>query len=88
MLVVRKDLAVAHPQAIRDLWDAIRRARPAQSSGIANGYDMAAIGVAANRGAIDMILRYCAQQKLLPRPLGVDEVFADAVALLGEAVAT
>lgn len=84
MLVVRRDLAAAHPRVIRELWGAIHRAKPAQ----ANGMDMAAIGIAANRTALDLILRYCAQQKLLPRPLDVDEVFADTIALLGDALAT
>jgi hypothetical protein len=30
-----------------------------------------------------MLLTYCEQQRLLPRKLDVDGIFADAVALLG-----
>jgi 4,5-dihydroxyphthalate decarboxylase len=79
MLVVRKDIAAAHPEAIRELWHAVEAARPPQSS----TYDMAPIGIEANRRALDMVLRYCEQQKLLPRRLSVDGIFAEATQLLG-----
>jgi 4,5-dihydroxyphthalate decarboxylase len=79
ILVVRKDIAVAHPQAIRDLWRAMVDVRPPQSG----AYDMAPIGVEAHRRPLEMLLTYCEQQRLLPRKLDIDGIFADAVALLG-----
>jgi 4,5-dihydroxyphthalate decarboxylase len=79
VLVVRKDIAVAHPQAIRDLWRVVVDVRPPQSG----AYDMAPIGVEAHRRPLEMLLTYCEQQRLLPRKLDVDSIFADAVALLG-----
>ena len=79
VLVVRKDVAIAHPPAIRDLWSTIQRAKPRQSG----AYDMTPIGVEALRRPLEMILNYCEQQLLLPRKLDVDGMFADAVALLG-----
>jgi 4,5-dihydroxyphthalate decarboxylase len=79
MLMVRKDVAAAHPEAVRRLWRAIHRAKPAA----AEGPDMTAIGIAANRPALTMVLRYCEQQKLLPRGLDVDDIFADTIAVLG-----
>jgi 4,5-dihydroxyphthalate decarboxylase len=80
MLVVRKDIAAAHPEAIREFWQVIERARPRA----AEGPDMAPIGIAANAPALQMILQYCEQQLLLPRKLGVEEIVADAAALLGD----
>jgi 4,5-dihydroxyphthalate decarboxylase len=80
MLVVRKDIAAAHPEAIREFWQVIERARPRA----AEGPDMAPIGIAANVPALQMILQYCEQQLLLPRKLGVEEIVADAAALLGD----
>jgi 4,5-dihydroxyphthalate decarboxylase len=77
LLVVRKDIAIAHPREIRDLWRALHCARPRQSG----EYDMAPIGVEAHRQPLEMILSYCEQQRLLPRKLDVDGIFADAVAL-------
>jgi 4,5-dihydroxyphthalate decarboxylase len=80
MLVVRKDVAAAHPEAIREFWQVIQRARPQA----AEGPDMAPTGIAANAPALEMILKYCEQQLLLPRKLGVEEIVADAAALLGD----
>jgi 4,5-dihydroxyphthalate decarboxylase len=80
VLVVRKDVAVAHPQAIRDLWRMLHSARPRQSGAC----DMAPIGVEALRRPLELLLSYCEQQQLLlPGKLDVDGIFADAVALLG-----
>jgi 4,5-dihydroxyphthalate decarboxylase len=79
MLVVRRDIAAVHPDAISKLWRVIEAARPPQSS----ARDMAPIGIEANRRALDMVLRYCDQQRLLPRRLSVDGIFAEASALLG-----
>jgi 4,5-dihydroxyphthalate decarboxylase len=77
VLVLRKDMAIAHPRAIHDLWRLLHRARPRQSG----AYDMAAIGVEAFRRPLEMMLSYCEQQRLLPGKLDVDGIFADAVAL-------
>jgi 4,5-dihydroxyphthalate decarboxylase len=77
VLVLRKDMAIAHPRAIRDLWRLLHSARPRQSG----DYDMAPIGVEALRRPLEMMLSYCEQQRLLPGKLDVDGIFADAVAL-------
>lgn len=79
MIMVRKDVAAAHPDAIRDLWRLIGEARPVASGDV----DMTLIGVAANRRPLEQILRYCEQQKLLPRRLAIDEIFRETSALLG-----
>jgi len=79
VLVVRRDIAVVYPQAIRDLWRILQNAKPPQSGPI----DMAPMGIEAQRASLETILRYCDQQQLLPRRLAVDEIFAEAVALLG-----
>jgi len=83
MIVVRKDTAKANPQAIKDLWRAIVQAEPPAKS----TPRMTAIGVEANRRGLETVLVYCAQQGLLPRALTVDEIFAETVALLGDALA-
>jgi hypothetical protein len=48
---------------------------------------MTAIGIEANRRGLETVLRYCEQQRLLPRPLAVDDIFAGISALLGDALA-
>jgi 4,5-dihydroxyphthalate decarboxylase len=40
-------------------------------------------GVEACRKALEMAIRFCTQQRLLPRPLTVDELFDDTTRQLG-----
>ena len=79
VLVVRKDVAIAYPRGIRNLWRTIQSAKPRQSGAC----DMTPIGVEALRRPLEMILNYCEQQQLLPGQLDVDGIFADAIGLLG-----
>ena len=80
MIAVREDVARAQPKAIREFWRALSLAKPPA----ADGPDMAAFGISANRAALALMLSYCEPQKLLPRPLAVDDIFAGTIALLGE----
>jgi 4,5-dihydroxyphthalate decarboxylase len=80
MIAMRKDVALAQPEAVRELWHAIKLAKPVS----ADGPDMPAIGISANRRALALMLRYCEQQKLLPRTITVDDIFADTIALIGK----
>jgi len=79
MMVVRKDVASEHPAAIRELWQLLYRAKPVTPQ----GPDMAPLGIAANRASLAMVLQYCEQQKLLPRPMTVDDIFGETIAVLG-----
>lgn len=83
MMVVRRDVAAAHPGEIRALWQLLHRAKPPAKDGV----DKAAIGLAANRPALDLILTYCTQQRLLPRALSLDAIFAETERVLGIDVA-
>jgi 4,5-dihydroxyphthalate decarboxylase len=82
MMMVRQDVAIAHPAAIQDLWRAIHHAKPAATGTSA----MTPIGIEANRHALETVLRYCEQQKLLPQKMDVDHIFSDTIAVLGEAL--
>ncbi|MDP2409793.1 MAG: phosphate ABC transporter substrate-binding protein [Pseudolabrys sp.] len=81
MVMVRKDIAAAQPEAVRALWRALVRAEPPASS----SPRMTAVGVAPNRRGLETVLRYCGQQKLLPATMTVDDIFADTIAVLGDA---
>ncbi len=84
MMVVRRDVATAHPEAMRELWPTLHRAKPAATDDI----DKAAIGLTANRAGLAMILDYCTQQRLLPRALSLDEIFSETATVLGIDVAS
>jgi len=74
MLMVRADRFAANPAALRELWNMIGNAKP----------DGAVTGIAAHRPALDLLLGYCDQQKLLPRRMSVDEIFEPTLAAFGE----
>lgn len=77
VMVVRNDLPV---ETVRGLWQTLRSVRPAQTGPI----DMLPFGIEAFRPCLALLLRYCDQQRLLPRALTVDAVFADALRILGD----
>ena len=41
--------------------------------------DAAPYGIAANRPAIELLMRYAAEQGLIPRAYGVDELFVGQI---------
>jgi 4,5-dihydroxyphthalate decarboxylase len=77
VIVVRNDLPA---ETVRALWQTLRRLRPVQTGPI----DMAPLGIEPLRPCLELLLRYCDQQRLLPRALTVDAVFADALRILGD----
>jgi 4,5-dihydroxyphthalate decarboxylase len=84
VLAVRRDVAERHPQALRHLWEVLRAQRPLPTRG-AIAAEMSPFGVSAMTRSVQVLLDLCVQQNLLPRPLSLEELFADAVALLGAA---
>lgn len=80
MMMVRRDVAVANKDAVVELWNAIRRAKPP----VTNGPDMMPVSIKANRHSLETVLLYCEQQKLMPKPMRVDDLFAETIDVLGE----
>lgn len=74
LMVVRRDVAARHPEALRELWQVLQAARPAPKGAI----DMLPIGVEAIGPALALLLHYCEQQSLLPRKIDPAEIFAEA----------
>lgn len=75
IMVMRKDVASRHPEAVRELWATVKEARKSLPYGAP---DMYPLGIEAVRPALDLLLRYCEQQSLLPRKIRSEEIFADA----------
>lgn len=80
--VMRRDIAIAHSHAVRGVYQLLRRGKDATA-------DPAAVrkrvpdGIEAMCDALELIIRHCERQQLLPRKIGVDEVFADSLEFLG-----
>jgi 4,5-dihydroxyphthalate decarboxylase len=83
LVVVKTDLVRTQPHVVAEvcrLLAAAKRAAPA-----ASGIDPAPFGVAANRPALELIVDYCLQQRMIPRRFSVDELFAEAEELIAAA---
>jgi 4,5-dihydroxyphthalate decarboxylase len=86
MLVVSERLARSRPDIVRQTFDLFVGARrmlpPAAGSA---GVDLAPIGLAKIRPALELVIDYALQQRLIPRRLRVDELFDETTATLGAA---
>jgi 4,5-dihydroxyphthalate decarboxylase len=83
LVVVKSDLVRTQPQVVAEVYRllaAAKRAAPARA-----GIDPAPFGVAANRPALELIVDYCLQQRMIPRRFSVDELFAEAEELIAAA---
>jgi 4,5-dihydroxyphthalate decarboxylase len=73
MVVVSADLAKSRPDIIEEVYALLRegkrRAPPPE------GIDTTPFGVEACRPALERIIDYAAQQRLIPRRFDVDELF-------------
>ena len=83
VVVVSQDVARRQPQAVRAAYALLKQAA-AEAPVPADGMSRAMFGFERLRGPIEFTLETCARQLLLPRPMTVDEVFADAEAILGD----
>ena len=74
LVTVRRELAESRPDLAMELLRMFRDAKAAAPSG-AGGCDPLPAGRAALRPAIELALRFSAEQGLLPRRLGIEEVW-------------
>ncbi len=81
MVVVTEELSRTRPQLVREVFAMLKRSK--EATGLPNGsakpeaIDFHPFGVEACRPALEMIIAYAVQQKLIPRPFTVDELFDD-----------
>ena len=82
VLVMRRDVAEQHPEAVRAVYDMFKRAKAEAPPPVpANRLPT---GIEAMRQPLAVTLDFCHQQKLLPRRLELEEIFADSVEFLGD----
>jgi 4,5-dihydroxyphthalate decarboxylase len=83
MLVVRKDLSRSRPDVVRDVFRQFQESK--RAAGLPDGgvLDPYRFGVEACRPTLEIIIDFCRQQKLISRPVSVDELFDDTTRALG-----
>ena len=84
MAVIRKEIAESRPDVVREIYGVLQesRARAALPSGVD---DPLRFGVSATRRSLEQAIAYSHQQGLISRRPTADEVYADAVRILGAA---
>ncbi len=80
LVVVTETLARSHPDAVREVYDLLKRSKAAAKP--IGAIDFVPFGVEAVRKSLDLIIGYAAQQALIPRQFDVDELFDETTCRL------
>jgi len=81
MVVVTESLSRSRPDLVREVYRMLKKAKQAAGPP-GTDFDFHPFGVEACRPALEMIVNYAVQQKLIPRPFEVDELFDDTTRAL------
>ena len=76
MLVVKESLAQANPAAVREVFRLVRESKQATASA-ASVLDPVQFSLANIRRSLELIIKYSAQQALIPKQIPVDDLFND-----------
>ena len=82
MVVVTESLSRSKPELVREVYGMLKRAKQAAGLPKPGATDFHPFGVEACRPALEMIIEYAVQQKLIPRPFEVDDLFDDTTRAL------
>jgi 4,5-dihydroxyphthalate decarboxylase len=77
MVAVKTELLRERPETVRELYTLLQQSKTLGTAVARPGPDLTPFGVGANRGSLQVLLRYSHEQGLLPRPFTVDELFED-----------
>ena len=82
--VIRQSIAESRPDVVREVYRLLKESRAAAA--LPTGVDdPLRFGVGANRASLEQMVAYAFQQGLISRRPTADELFADAVRILGAA---
>jgi 4,5-dihydroxyphthalate decarboxylase len=82
MVVVTESLSRSRPDLVREVYRMLKLSKQAAGLPKPGEIDFHPFGVEACRPALEMIITYAVQQKLIPRPLEVDDLFDDTTRAL------
>jgi 4,5-dihydroxyphthalate decarboxylase len=86
LVVIRGSIAEEKPEVVREVWRLLKESRAAASKIYESGdADPLRFGVSMLRQSFETLAGYALKQKLLTKPISVDDVFAKARSILGDA---
>jgi 4,5-dihydroxyphthalate decarboxylase len=83
MVVVKQEVSRNNPEAVAEVFRMLHEAKRAAGLPKPGSFDFHPFGVEACRPALEMIISYAVQQKLIPKSFEVDELFDDNTRKLG-----
>src|SRR5262245_8977707 len=85
LAVIRKSIAESRPDVVREVYRLLRESRYAVKEIPVGADDPMRFGISALRVSLEQIVAYGLRQRLIPRALAADELFAPAARILGDA---
>jgi 4,5-dihydroxyphthalate decarboxylase len=82
MVVVTESLSQSNPEAVREVFRLLVESKRAAGLPTPGSLDFLPFGFEACRSSLTTMINYCVQQKLIPRPLDVDELVDDSTRVL------
>ena len=83
VVVVKESLSRSNPRAVAETYRLLAESKGAAGLPKPGDLDPQPFGVTANRRNLEVAIEYCHQQRLIPRKLGVDDLFDDVTRNLG-----
>jgi len=87
LTVIRQSIAQSRPDVVREVYRVLRESRAAAAAVPAGADDPLRFGVGATRRSLEQMVDYAFQQRLISRRPTADELFADALSVLGASAA-
>jgi 4,5-dihydroxyphthalate decarboxylase len=85
MVTVRRELLEERPDIVREVFDVLVESRKSTGGSTVNdGVDLQPVGLSRLGAALEIVLRYAYDQKLVSRRFSVEELFTPDTATLGE----
>ena len=85
MTAIRREIAESRPDVVREVYRLLKESRAAAPIPVGGADDPLRFGVNATRSSVERMIAYSFDQGLITRRPSVDEVFAEAVRILGAA---
>ena len=82
MVVVKKSLVEQQPEVVKQVYNLLRAGKTSTMPS-SDPIETTPFGIEATRPALDLIIQYAYQQKIIPRRYSVDEIYEDAARIIG-----
>jgi 4,5-dihydroxyphthalate decarboxylase len=83
IVVVQSSLSTSDPDAVREVYRLLKASRQASTApAFTDGIDLRPIGYAANRENFEVAAQFAWQQRLIPKLLGLEQLFDDVTRTL------